>query len=216
MMEEKIPYYALMYVTDERIREEGIFFDVLEKVLQGGVGSVQLREKKLSTRDFLYKAKLCKELCQKYQVPLVINDRIDIALAVDADGVHLGQKDMPVQFARKVLKDRIIGLSVSNEAELLESNHLPIDYIGISPVFSTGTKTEDLEPPVGLGKLKTFRTLTLHKMVGIGGIQLENAEAVLKSGADGLAIVSAISQANDVKDITTQFKNIVWKTGIKK
>lgn len=199
-----------MFVTDERIAKDGAFFAVLEASLQGGATIVQLREKKLDTRGFYQRALAAKQLCERYDIPLIINDRVDIALAVNADGVHLGQSDLPASVARQVLgPHKIIGLSVSNDQQALEANQLEVDYIGLSPIFGTTTKTEQLDPPLGLEGLQRFKTISQHPIVCIGGIHHQNAASVLQHGANGLAIVSAIAQATNPKQATQQFKAII-------
>lgn len=200
-----IANYTLMLVTDDRVSDDTAFFHILEAALQGGATLVQLREKNLSTKAFYQRAKSCKTFCQRYQVPLLINDRIDIALAVDADGVHLGQSDMPVSIARQLLgANKIIGLSVSNETQAEAVNALPVDYIGLSPVFATSTKTQDLAPPLGIHGLQSIAQQVKVPIVCIGGISIENAATLYHHGAAGIAVISAISNAHDPQYATRQ------------
>ena len=207
---------SLTYVTDDRIVDDSVFFAILENSLKGGASMVQLREKGLNTRHFYDRAVRAKKLCVQYQVPLIINDRLDIALAVDASGLHLGQKDLPIQIARKHLGlHKIIGLSVSNEQQVQESNTLNVDYIGVSPVFGTATKTKDLGQPLGLEGLRMISKLSNKPIVSIGGIDKSNAAAVIENGSSGIAVVSAISKAIDVKAATEELKKIVCQTGTK-
>ena len=209
--------YSLMFVTDERITDNAQFLNILESSLKGGVSIVQLREKKLETKRFYERAATVKTLCSKYAVPFIINDRVDIALAVDADGVHLGQKDLPVVVVRDVLgNDKIIGWSVSNEEQAVEANDLEIDYIGLSPIFNTATKTKDLDPPLGIEGLKKIKAISNKPIICIGGINKENTGGIIKNGSDGIAVVSAISQATDPAKATKQLKEIVCQTGMKK
>ncbi|TVZ47412.1 thiamine phosphate synthase [Olleya sp. Hel_I_94] len=209
--------YSLMYVTDERITDNTAFLNVLESSLKGGVSIVQLREKKLNTKAFYIRALAVKNLCLKYKTPLIINDRIDIALAIDADGVHIGQKDMPVGLARKLLgKNKIIGWSVSNIKQALEANHLDVNYIGISPIFNTNTKTKDLDLPLGIEGLKEIKKICSIPIICIGGINNKNTASIIKHGSDGVAIVSAISQADNPEQATAQLKEIICQTGTKK
>ncbi|KJD33378.1 thiamine-phosphate pyrophosphorylase [Tamlana nanhaiensis] len=197
--------YRLMYVTDDRIEDDATFFNILEASLKGGATIVQLREKQRSTKAFYHRAKRAKSLCELYNVPLIINDRLDIALAVDADGVHLGQNDMPIGIARKLLGEtKIIGLSVSNNQQAEDSNQLPIDYIGISPIFSTNTKTEDLDKPLSISGLQSIRKISSKPIVCIGGIDKNNTKEIMQNGADGIAVVSAISKAEN-PEVATQF-----------
>lgn len=158
---------------------------------------VQLREKTADTRTFLERALALKEALRGTGIPLIINDRVDIALAVDADGVHLGQSDMPVNVARQLLgPDKIIGLSVESLEQIEEANQLDIQYIGVSPIFSTPTKT-DTKQPFGLEGARQAVKLSKHPTIGIGGINASNITAVRATGLDGVAVVSAIMSATD-------------------
>lgn len=205
--------YSLMFVTDERITDDREFLIVLESALKGGVSIVQLREKKLNTKPFYNRAIAVKDLCAKYNIPFIINDRIDIALAVNADGVHLGQKDLPVSAARALLgSNKIIGWSVSNEEQALEANHLEVDYIGLSPVFSTNTKTKDLNVPLGIEGLKRLKLISSKPIVCIGGVDEKNAASIMQNGADGIAVISAISQSNNSYQKTKILKKIIENT----
>ncbi|NQX86391.1 MAG: thiamine phosphate synthase [Flavobacteriaceae bacterium] len=209
--------YSLMYVTDDRITDDRLFINILEASLKGGATIIQLREKNLDTKAFFRRAKKVKCICKKYEVPFIINDRIDIALAVDANGVHLGQKDLPIAVARKLLeKDKIIGLSISNIQEAVAANHEEIDYIGISPIFNTVTKTKDLERPLGLDGFIKIKQISTKPMICIGGINKENAVEIIHNGADGIAVISAISQARNSETETRNLKNITCQTGTKK
>ncbi|MGR7814294.1 thiamine phosphate synthase [Lacinutrix undariae] len=213
---KKADYY-LMFVTDEQITDDTQFLKVLESSLKGGTNIVQLREKKLNTKRFYERAVAVKKLCKKHNTPLIINDRIDIALAINADGVHIGQKDIPATVARELLgSDKIIGLSVSNQIQAIETNTLEVDYIGLSPIFSTNTKTKDLEAPLGLEGLKKIKSVSNKPIICIGGINKENTISILQNGADGIAVVTAISQAKDPEQATKQLKEKICQTGIKK
>ncbi|MEM9362289.1 MAG: thiamine phosphate synthase [Bacteroidota bacterium] len=208
--------YSLMFVTDERITEDVKFLSVLESSLKGGASIIQLREKVLNTRQFYERAIAAKKLCTKYNTPLIINDRIDIALAIHADGVHIGQKDLPVSVARELLGNtKIIGWSVSNEEQAVEANNLQVDYIGLSPIFSTATKTKDLDPPLGIEGLKKIRAISNKPIVCIGGVDASNTASTIQNGSDGIAVVSAISLADDPMQATKKLKEIVCQTGTK-
>lgn len=187
----------LYLVTDDALMRDRPLADMVAAAVQGGVSCVQLREKNLATREFLAQAILLKGLLAKHQVPLVINDRIDIALACGANGVHLGQTDLPVQAARKLLPPEVfIGWSVESMENVRQSASLPLDYLGVSPVFATPTKV-DTRNTWGLDGLAKIRALTDLPLVAIGGINEDNAREVLRAGADGLAVVSAICAADD-------------------
>ena len=209
--------YGLMYVTDDSIREDNLFFSILEAALKGGVNSIQLREKNSNTLSFYHRAVTTKKLCEKYDIPLIINDRLDIALAVNADGLHIGQKDMPYSIARKLLGiDKIIGISVSNEKQAIEANTLDVDYIGLSPVFATTTKTTDLDIHLGIEGLKRIRNLSNKAIICIGGIDINNTNDLMINGADGIAVVSAISKTENPELETTKLRQALCKTGLRR
>lgn len=187
----------LYLVTDQSLLRDRRLADVVAAAVQGGVSCVQLREKHLSSREFLAQALILKKLLAPHRVPLVINDRIDIALACAAEGVHLGQSDLPVGKARKILPpDVFIGLSVECMDEVLQTSMLPVDYLGVSPIFATATKS-DTKNAWGLDGLAAVRAVTRLPLVAIGGIHAGNARQVLQAGADGVAIVSAVCAAED-------------------
>lgn len=187
----------LYLVTDQALMRGRPLADVVAAAVQGGVSCVQLREKHLGTREFLAQALILKALLAPRGIPLVINDRIDIALACGADGVHLGQNDLPADEARKLLPPEVfIGWSVESMDDVQQSAALPVDYLGVSPIFSTPTKT-DTKDPWGLEGLTVVRAATPLPLVAIGGIHAGNAREVLRAGADGLAVVSALCAADD-------------------
>ena len=182
--------------------------DVVAAAVQGGVSCVQLREKNLSIREFLAQALMLKKLLALHGVPLVINDRIDIALACDAEGVHLGQSDLPVDKARRLLPPGIfIGLSVESLEEVLRSATLPLDYLGVSPIFATPTKT-DTKHAWGLDGLAAVRAATRLPLVAIGGIHAGNAREVLRAGADSLAVVSVLCAAEDPRGAAANLRTV--------
>jgi thiamine-phosphate pyrophosphorylase len=207
--------YSLMFVTDDSVTDEGAFFKILEDSLKGGASIIQLREKACDTNSFYRRALRSKMLCHSYKVPLLINDRIDIALAVDADGVHIGQTDMPYELTRKLVGiNKIIGLSVSNNNQAKEAEKLGVDYIGISPIFKTYTKKSDLAIPLGIEGLQIIRALFSKPIVCIGGIQKRNVAEIIKNGSNGIAVISAISKAAFPEKETKELKEIIWQTGI--
>jgi thiamine-phosphate pyrophosphorylase len=187
----------LYLVTDQALCRGRQLVDVVEAAVQGGASCVQLREKELSTREFLDQALALKALLAPRGIPLVINDRIDVALACGAEGVHLGQSDMPAGEARRLLPPHVfIGWSVETPEDVVRSAQMPVDYLGVSPVFATPTKT-DTKAPWGLDGLRRVREMTRLPLVAIGGIHAGNAAQVLAAGADGLAVVSALCSADD-------------------
>jgi len=195
MRESASSRLLLHLVTDRSLSRGRSLVEVVAEAVAGGVTCVQLREKSCSTREFLQEALALKELLQPLGIPLIINDRVDIALAVRADGVHLGQTDMPINHARRLLgPDCLIGISAESVADAIEAEQQGADYIGISPVFSTPTKT-DTAPALGLEGIRQIRALVRIPLVGIGGINLTNSRQVIAAGADGVAVVSAIMAA---------------------
>lgn len=187
----------LYLVTDQALTRGRSLEDVVAAAVAGGVGCVQLREKALATGEFLAHALALKRLLAPVGVPLVINDRIDVALACGADGVHLGQSDLPPEEARRLLPPHVfIGWSVETPQDVRRAASLPVDYLGVSPVFDTPTKT-DTRPAWGLAGLRQVRAMTALPLVAIGGIHCGNAAEVLRAGADGLAVVSALCAADD-------------------
>lgn len=186
-----------LYLVTDRPLALGRDIDwVVEEAVKGGVTMVQLREKDIDTRDFIALGLKIKEKLAPLGIPFVINDRVDVALAVGADGVHIGQSDMPYEMARKLLgPDAIIGLSVENMEDIEAANQLDVDYVGISPVYLTPTKT-DTAAAFGLDGVSRAAALSKHPTVGIGGMNLRTAADVMKAGADGIAVVSAIMSAD--------------------
>lgn len=187
----------LYLVTDRGLAGDRDIEEIVRRSVEGGATMVQLREKSIDTREFIELALRLKALLKPYGVPLIINDRVDVTLAADADGVHIGQSDMPYDMARRLLgPDRIIGLSVENFGQIAEANALDVDYIGISPVFATPTKT-DTAAPFGLEGLRKAVELSVHPTVAIGGMNASTAAEVISTGTDGIAVVSAIVCADD-------------------
>lgn len=199
----------LYLVTDRSLSLGRSLEEVISKAVAGGVTMVQLREKDTPTGEFVELARRVKSVLEPAGVPLIINDRVDVALAVDAAGVHIGQSDMDYADVRRLMgPDKIIGLSVENIGDLLMANELDVDYVGISPVYGTPTKT-DTAAPFGLEGLKEAVRLSAHPTVAIGGMNQSTAGAVVATGCDGIAVVSAISSAEDITAATQALKEIV-------
>jgi len=188
--------WTLYLVTDRRLAGARPLTDLVAAAVRGGVTAVQIREKECATREFVELARALKALLAPLGVTLVVNDRVDVALAAGADGVHVGQSDMDCRDARHLLgPDAIIGLSVEN-AEQAAAAPPEADYLGVSPVDSTPTKT-DTNSEWGLAGLASLRRATPRPLVAIGGIDPANAASVIESGAEGIAVVSAICAAPD-------------------
>ena len=201
--------HDLYLVTDEILSlGRGINY-VVEQAVKGGVTMVQLREKELNTRDFINRAIELKKILSGYKMPLIINDRIDVALAVEADGVHIGQTDMPYEYVRALIPGKmILGLSVETMEQAAEAENYDLDYLSISPLFLTPTKT-DLYREWGIEGLKEIRRHTEHKIIAIGGINSSNVAEVIKAGADGVAVVSAICSALDPEHESRKLISII-------
>lgn len=201
--------YSLYLVTDRSLSKGRSTAEIVAAAVAGGVSCIQLREKSCGTREFMNEALALQPLLKSRDIPLIINDRLDIALAIEADGVHLGQSDMPIGMARKIAGDSlIIGISAESVDDALRAEQEGADYIGISPVFSTPTKT-DIAPPLGLEGVRQIRALVDIPLVGIGGIHSDNAESVLAAGADGIAVVSAIVSAADPAGAAKKLKTLI-------
>lgn len=200
---------GLYLVTDRGLCGKKSLEEVVVHAVKGGVAYVQLREKEISTRSFLEEAGKVKKLLKPYKVPLIINDRVDIALACNAEGVHIGQDDMPYEIVRKLMGTKaIIGLSVETWEDVLASQELDVNYIGVSPVFSTPTKT-DTKDPWGLDGLAKIKAFSRHPVVAIGGLNESNIKEVVMAGADCVAVVSAICAADYPEAATRRLNYII-------
>ena len=189
--------YSIYLVTDEAGLHGRPLLKCVEEALAAGVTLVQYRAKAADGGVLYTEACRLKELCDKYSVPLIINDRLDIALAVGAAGVHLGQDDLPCAVARRLLgEDFIIGVSAHNPAEAVQAVSEGADYLGCGAVFGTATKHDVAK--LGLENLRAIRKAVAVPMVGIGGITADNYAEVLATGADGAAIVSGILAQDDI------------------
>jgi thiamine-phosphate pyrophosphorylase len=189
--------WELYLVTDRGLSGGRPIESVVEAAVRGGATAVQLREKDCCTRDFVELGRALKRLLAPLGVPLIVNDRLDVALAAGADGVHIGQRDMDYETARRLLgPDAIVGLSIETVEQARAAESLDADYLGVGPVFATATKT-DAAPALGLAGLAQVRAISRHRIVAIGGIGIGNAAQAIHSGADGVAVVSAICAAGD-------------------
>ena len=201
--------FSLYLVTDRSLSKGRSNRAIVEAAAAGGITCVQLREKHCGTREFIHEAQTLRPLLREYDLPLIINDRLDVALAVEADGVHLGQSDMPLAMARRIAgSSLLICISAESTDDALRAAQEGADYIGISPVFSTPTKS-DTAPPLGLAGVSRIRGLVDLPVVAIGGINHDNAASVIGAGADGVAVVSAIVSAADPAEAARTLKNLV-------
>ena len=196
-------------VTDRGLSRGRSTLEIVEAAVNGGASVVQLREKKLETREFYEEGMKIIDFLRSRGVPLIINDRLDIALALDAEGVHLGRNDMPLSVARKILgPDKIIGISINTPDHINEEGARLADYLAVSPVFFTGTK-EDITTPWELEGIKLARSLTDLPLVGICGINRENAADVVIACIDCVAVVSAIVSADNPEEEARDLKDRV-------
>lgn len=189
--------YTLYLCTDRRLMTTDTIEEAVELAIQGGVTVVQLREKECTSREFYQIAKDVKAITDAYEVPLLINDRLDIALAVRADGVHLGQTDIPIHVARDVLgPDKIVGATANTLAKAEEAWKSGADYLGVGDVFGTSTKTDTTH--VTLEELKAIKESVEIPVIAIGGVNAENIASLRETGVDGVAVISAIIGQKDI------------------
>jgi len=183
---------GLYFITDSRLTKQGIAADV-EQVIKAGCRLIQYREKEKNTSEMVKEATQLAKLCKANTTLFIINNRVDIALAVDADGVHIGQSDMAVETARKLLgKNKIIGKSTHSVEEAVQAEKQGCNYVSVGPVFHTNTK-KDAGKPVGVELVTKIKKAVNLPVVAIGGINEENLEQVLKAGPDSIAMISAIA-----------------------
>jgi thiamine-phosphate pyrophosphorylase len=206
--------YSLYLVTDRGLARGRSTLDIVKTAVRGGVTCVQLREKECPTLEFIEQALSIKDFLRAHGIPLIINDRLDVAQAVKASGVHLGQTDMPLGMAKAILKDSmIIGISAESLGDAIAAAKGGADYLGVSPIYATPTKT-DTAPPLGLEGLRQIRAAVNIPLVGIGGLNRDNAAEAIRNGADGVAVVSAIVAAEDPEAASRELNQLI--TGAKK
>ena len=199
---------TLYAVTDRTWVKDTTLMDQVKEALEGGITFLQLREKHLSKEEFIKEAREMQELSKEYKVPFVINDNIEVALAVDADGVHIGQDDMSVEEARKLLgEDKIIGVSAHNVEEAIKAQKGGADYLGVGAVCATSTKKD--ANVVSKEEIKKICHTVEIPVVAIGGIKKENIKTLEGTDVDGVAVVSAIFAAKDIKKDTKQLRSLV-------
>ena len=187
----------LYLVTDSDILKGRDFYNCIEEALKGGVTMLQLREKDASGKDFLEKAMKLRSLTKKYNVKFIINDRVDIAMLCDADGVHLGQSDIPAKGARKLMPGKIIGVSCRTMEEAERAKVDGADYLGVGDIFGTKTKLDAKR--VSLDTLKEIKEKVNLPVAAIGGLNLDNIDYVKKCNIDGYAVISAILAKENIK-----------------
>ncbi|UCF50723.1 MAG: thiamine phosphate synthase [Thermoplasmatales archaeon] len=206
-MSNKLGNIDFYMITDSNFTRNGVISDV-KNALRAGCRIVQYREKNKSVKDMIREAKQLKKLCFK-KATFLINDRIDVALAVDADGVHIGQDDMDFEIVKRLLgKDKIIGQTVHNPVEAFEAKRLGLDYIGVAPIFKTDTKI-DANKPCGIEMIKRIRKKVNLPIVAVGGIDKKNVNDVVLSGADSIVSIKAVLNSDDVYNEIKDFIRII-------
>lgn len=201
--------YSLYLVTDKKLAGENPLTDIVASAIAGGVTIVQYREKNASTGEMITESSSLHVVTKKAGVPLIINDRVDICLAIDAEGVHVGQSDMPVSLVRKLIgSEKIIGVSVKTVEEAMQAMQEGVDYISAGDIFGTTTKL-DAGAPIGLERVKEIAQSVSIPFIGIGGITKENAASVLHVGANGIAVISAIIGKPNPEQEARELKNII-------
>lgn len=206
MKKDKIKKAMQLYLVTDRhwLKAHSLYEDV-EAAINGGVTCVQLREKHLNRQLFIREAKELKEICNQNQIPLIINDDVEVMLEVDADGIHVGQNDMQAQDVRKLIgSDKVLGVSVQTVEQAITAQNAGADYLGVGAVFPTETKDDAIE--VDLATLQDICQHVDIPIVAIGGINQENLLQLEGSGIDGIAVVSAIMAAEDIFEATKQLK----------
>ncbi len=199
--------YTLYLVTDRELMSTQILEEAVESAIQGGCTIVQLREKSASSLDFYQYATKVKAVTDKYKIPLIINDRVDIALAIDAAGIHVGQSDLPAEVVRRIIgRDKIVGVSANTVEDAIKAVNAGADYIGVGALYSTNTKTD--AELVSKEQLLAVRKAVNIPIVGIGGISNKNAGELVATGIDGIAVVSAIIAQNDIKKAAQELLDI--------
>lgn len=190
-------FYKLMLVTQKQNKPLSDYLHFIHTCTKAGITAVQLREKNLSPSELFEFSKHLQHILKPFNIPLIVNDHIDLAAEINAEGVHLGQTDGNVRHARSHLgKDKIIGVTVNNIEQLEIANELPIDYVGVGAIFPTQNK-KDVETVWGCEGLKKIKALSKHPIIAIGGITEHNAADVVQAGADGIAAIGAFHDAND-------------------
>lgn len=203
------PDYSLYLVTDRMLMRTKTLGEAVEQAVIGGCTIVQLREKEILSLDFYVLASEMKKITDRYGIPLIINDRIDIAMAVGAAGVHIGQKDIPADIARKVIgKDMLLGVSAVSAAEAVNAAKAGADYLGVGAMFPTGTKPD--AGFVSMEELGKIRRAVDIPIVVIGGISKENATLFQPMGIDGLAVASAVIAQPDIKKSAADLKALFF------
>lgn len=205
-----IKNWDIYAITDEQLSKGRSHIEVARFAIQGGADVIQFRDKTASSRKLYEDALVIRKLTKEASVTFIVNDRLDIALAVDADGVHVGQKDLPAKVARKLIgKNKILGVSVETLEEALQAESDSADYLGVGPIFEARSTKPDAGEPMGLKLLRDIKAQCRKPIIAIGGINHSNVRMTIQAGADGVAIISAIVSADDISSATRELKSII-------
>jgi len=206
--------WRLHVLTDRKTSRGRSHLQVAEAAIGGGADVLQLRDKEASSGQLYQEALQLRKLTRDAKVPFIVNDRLDIALAVDADGVHVGQSDLPASVVRRILgPGKILGVSVVTVEEAIRAEKDGADYLGVGPVFEARGTKPDTSEPLGVDCIARIRRHCRLPIVAIGGINAENARKVREAGADGVAVISGIVSADDISQATRRLKRILEGTG---
>ncbi len=201
--------WTLYVITDAQLSRGRSHLEVAREAIKGGASLIQFRDKEMTTRQLVETAGKIKELTEGADIPLIINDRLDVALAVDADGVHVGQDDMPAALARQLIgPHKILGVSASTVEEARQAEREGANYVSASPVFTTPTKP-DAPPPTGLEGLRAIVEAVNLPVIAIGGIDEKNAAEVMEAGAQGVAVISVVVSALDIAATARRLRETV-------
>ena len=212
-MNRQVDYTLYLITDDGYLADRDDWLKAIEDAIRGGVTIVQYRSKSgtKTTKEMYEELLQLRELTKKYNIPLIVNDRVDLALAVDADGVHIGQDDLPPEVVRKILgEDKIIGISTHSLEEVERANDLPVDYIAFGSIYRTPTKEKPVV--VGIEQLKEAKKIAKKPLVAIGGIMPYNVDEVIKAGADGVAVISAVLGFKDTYKAAESMRRAIEKT----
>jgi thiamine-phosphate pyrophosphorylase len=199
----------LHVITDTNVQRRSTHAELAALAIEGGADTIQYRSKDPDIRTMIAEAERVAAVCRAHGVPLIVNDRVDVALAIGADGVHLGRGDMPVEIARRIVGEgMIVGATVRNREHLAEAVRGGADYAGLGPIFATSTKIVGVEP-LGLAAVRDVSSASPIPIIAIAGIDLSNVRSVIAAGAHGVAVIGAICSAADVRAATQAMKRML-------
>jgi len=209
---DRIRHWQLYVITDRRLSRGRAQQNVIRAAIAGGADAVQFRDKEASGREFFLEAQALRDLCREAGIAFIVNDRIDVALALGADGAHVGQEDMPARAARELLgPERILGVSVATPEEAIRAAADGADYLGAGPVFEARTTKPDALSPIGAAGLRAICAVGDVPVIAIGGITADNVSEVLAAGAVGVAAISALVFADDVEAAARRLKQALQR-----